>query len=83
MMMKWFIRVSVGVIIGAIGWATTFIMMGYKAQADINELKQAQIRSADETSNLKAEVRAVKEISLRTEHNTEKIRAYLLERAIK
>lgn len=83
MMMKWFIRVSVGVIIGAIGWSTTFIMMGYKAQADINELKQAQIRSADETSNLKAEIRTVKEISLRTEQNTEKIRAYLLERAIK
>ena len=82
-MMKWFIGVSSALILGSIGWMTTFITMGYQAQADIQDLKQSFVETRKEASDLKAEIRAVKEISLRTEENTEKIRTYLLERAIK
>jgi len=82
-MMRWLIGVSSAVILGAIGWMTTFITMGYQAQADIQDLKHSFIETRKEQSELKAELRAVKEISLRTEENTEKIRTYLLNKAIK
>lgn len=82
-MMKWFIGVSASLILGAVGWMTTFILMGYQAQADIQELKQFTSSLNKDNGELKAEIRAVKEISLRTEDNTEKIRTYLLQKAIK
>jgi hypothetical protein len=82
-MMKWFIGVSGTIALGAIGWMTTFITMGYQAQADIQDLKHSFVETRRDQSDLKAELRAVKEISLRTEDNTEKIRTYLLQKAIK
>lgn len=82
-MMKWFIGVSSGVILGAIGWATTFILMGYQAQADINDLKTSFGEIRNENSEMKSEISAVKAITRRTEDNTEKIRDFLLNNAIK
>jgi len=82
-MMKWFIGVSSALILGAMGWMTTFITMGYQAQADIIELKNSQYRLGENQGEVKAELRAVKAITERTEKNTEDIRKYLLNRAIK
>jgi len=82
-MMRWFIGVSSAVILGAIGWATTFITMSYQAQADILELKRSQESLSFNQSELKAELRAVKSITERTEKNTEDIRGYLLRKSIK
>jgi len=81
-MMKWFIGVSSALILGTIGWMTTFITMGYQAQADIVELKQSQQLLSENQTEVKAELRAVKAITERTEKNTEDIRKYLLNRAI-
>jgi hypothetical protein len=80
--MKWFIGVSSALILGTIGWMTTFITMGYQAQADIVELKQSQQLLSENQTEVKAELRAVKAITERTEKNTEDIRKYLLNRAI-
>lgn len=82
-MMKWFIGVSSALILGAIGWMTTFITMGYQAQADIVELKQNQYILSKSQSDLKADLSAVRAITERTEKNTEEIRKYLLDRSIK
>lgn len=82
-MMRWFIGVSSALILGAMGWMTTFIMMGYQAQADINDLQASFIDTRKETSMLKADISAVRAITERTEKNTEEIRKYLLDRAIK
>lgn len=81
-MMKWFIGVSSALILGAMGWCTTFILMGYQAKADIEDLKSFSSQLRSESSELRAEVRSVKEITKRTESNTEQIRTYLLGRAI-
>lgn len=83
MILKWFIGVSSAVLLGAIGWATTFITMGYQAKADIQDLKHSFVEIRKEQSESKAEIRAIKEIGTRTEKNTEDIRKYLLDRAIK
>lgn len=82
-MMKWFVGVSSALILGAMGWMTTFITMGYKAQADIIELKQSQHVLRESQTEVRAELRAVKAITERTEKNTEEIRRYLLNRAVK
>lgn len=82
-MMKWFIGVSASLILGAMGWMTTFIFMGYQAKADIETLSKQQVTQSKDSSELRAELRAVRAISERTEKNTEEIRNYLLNRAIK
>lgn len=82
-MMKWFIGVSSALIIGAMGWMTTFITMSYQARADIKELKVSLIDSKKEASTFKSEISAVRAITERTEKNTEEIRRYLLEKAIR
>ena len=82
-MMKWFVGVSSALILGAIGWMTTFITMGYQAQADIQDLKHSFVETRRESTTLRAEISAVRAISERTEKNTEDIRKYLLDRAIK
>lgn len=82
-MMKWFIGVSSALILGAMGWMTAFIAMGYQAQADIVDLKASFDNTRKESSALKADVSAVRAITERTEKNTEEIRRYLLDRAIK
>ena len=81
--MKWFVGVSSALILGAIGWMTTFITMGYQAQADIQDLKHSFVETRRESTTLRAEISAVRAISERTEKNTEDIRKYLLDRAIK
>jgi len=81
-MMNWLVGVSSAIILGGIGWCTTFIMMGYQASADINDLKTFSAQLRTENSQIKSEVSSVKAISIRTEDNTEKIRDYLLKRAI-
>lgn len=81
-MMKWFIGISSAIILGAMGWCTTFILMGYQAKADIEDLKTFSTQLRTENSEIKSEVRAIKEITKRTENNTEQIRSYLLGRAI-
>jgi hypothetical protein len=82
-MMKWAIGVSSALILGAIGWMTTFITMGYKAQADIVELKQSQHILSESQTQVRSELSAVRAIAERTEKNTEEIRRFLLERATK
>jgi hypothetical protein len=82
-MIKWFTGVSAAIILAIFGWAWMFVLMGYQAQADITDLKQSFIESRRESSTLKAELSAVKSITERTEKNTEDIRKYLLDRAIK
>lgn len=82
-MMKWFVGVSSALILGAMGWMTTFITMGYQAKADIIEVKASIIDARKESSTLKAELSAVRATTERTEKNTEEIRKYLLDRAIK
>jgi hypothetical protein len=82
-MIKWFTGVSAAIILAIFGWAWMFILMGYQAQADITKLREASMHSDQETEELKAEISAVKAITERTEKNTEEIRKYLLNRAIK
>lgn len=81
-MMKWFIGVSTAVILALIGWIWAFILMGYKAQADIETLQDMATISVNDRASLHGEIQTLKEISLRTEANTEKIRDYLLKRAM-
>lgn len=81
--MKWAIGVSSALILGAMGWMTTFITMGYKAQADIVELKQSQHILSESQTQVRSELSAVRAITERTEKNTEEIRRFLLERATK
>jgi hypothetical protein len=71
------------VILGAIGWATTFITMGYKAQADIDDLKESFVDIRKENITIKTELSAVKAITERTEKNTEEIRHFLLKKVDK
>lgn len=80
--MKWFIGVSSAIMLGALGWVWSFILMTYQASADVNALQVANYQIRSDSSDMKAELRAVKEISLRTEANTEKIREFLLRRAL-
>jgi uncharacterized cysteine cluster protein YcgN (CxxCxxCC family) len=82
-MVKWFTGVSAAIILAISGWAWMFVLMGYQAQADITELKKFTSHLNKDNSELKAEIRSVKSISERTEKNTEQIRDYLLNRAIK
>lgn len=82
-MIKWLTGVSAAIILAIFGWAWMFILMGYQAQADINDLKEYTSHLNKDNSELKAEIRSVKSIGERTEKNTEQIRDYLLKRAIK
>lgn len=82
-MLKWFIGVSSAVILALCGWSWTFVLMGYQAKADIKILQVNEKELVSVDTELKAELKAVKEISLRTEKNTEAIRDYLLKRAVK
>ena len=82
-MIKWFTGVSAAIILAIFGWAWMFVLMGYQAQADINDLKEYTHHLNKDNSDLKAEIRSVKSIGERTEKNTEQIRDYLLKRAIK
>lgn len=82
-MIKWFTGVSAAIILAIFGWAWMFVLMGYQAQADIDDLKAFTSHLNKDNSELKAEIRSVKSIGERTEKNTEQIRDYLLNRAIK
>lgn len=82
-MIKWFTGVSAAIILAIFGWAWAFIVMGYQAQADINDLKEYTSHLNKDNTELKAEIRSVKSIGERTEKNTEQIRDYLLNRAVK
>lgn len=82
-MIRWLTGVSAAIILAIFGWAWMFILMGYQAQADIDDLKGSFIESRKESSALKSDVSAVRAITERTEKNTEEIRRYLLDRAIK
>lgn len=81
-MLKWWIGFSSAVFLGFSAWAWGFVLMGYQAKADIDVLKIMEEKSAKERTEMKAELRVVKEINLRTEQNTEDIRTYLLNRAL-
>lgn len=82
-MLKWFTGVSAAIILAIFGWAWMFVLMGYQAQADIDDLKVFTSHLNRDNAELKAEIRSVKSITERTEKNTEQIRKYLLDRAIK
>jgi len=82
-MIKWFTGVSAAIILSICGWAWMFVLMGYQAQADITELKKSNEHINSESDLMKKEVAAIRAITERTEKNTEEIRKYLLERAIK
>jgi hypothetical protein len=79
-MLKWFIGVSSAMILAFFAWTWAFILMAYKAEADVKMLQIADQISIAERSQIKTEIQVVKEISLRTEKNTEQIRNYLLNR---
>jgi hypothetical protein len=80
-MLKWFIGVSAALIIALFGFGLDFIKMGYSASDDIVVLFNLNKERAQENAELKAEYRALKAISERTEKNTEEIRNFLLNKA--
>lgn len=82
-MIKWFTGVSAAIILSVFGWAWMFVLMGYQAQADITELKKSNAHLNKDNTEIQAQLEAVKAITERTEKNTEEIRKYLLDRAIK
>lgn len=82
-MIKWFTGVSAAIILAIFGWAWTFILMGYQAQADINQLKTITSDIHQDNGELREDISALRAVSERTEKNTEQIRDYLLKRAIK
>ena len=81
-MMKWFIGVSSMLLLALGTWSWAFVLMGYQAKADIENLKTFSSQLKNENSEIKVEVSVVKAITLRTEKNTEQIRNYLLNRAL-
>lgn len=81
--MKWFIGVSSAIVLAFCAWLWAFVLMGYQARADIETLQDMAQTSIHERSQLKADIQSVKAISERTEKNTEQIRDYLLNRAVK
>lgn len=82
-MIKWLVGVSSAIILAFCAWLWAFVLMGYQAKADIQTLQDMAQISIQERSQLKADVQTVKSISERTEKNTEQIRDYLLNRAVK
>ena len=82
-MIKWFTGVSAAIILSVFGWAWMFVLMGYQAQADITDLKASNAHLNKDNTEIQAQLEAVKAITERTEKNTEEIRKYLLDRAIK
>ena len=82
-MIKWFTGVSAAIILSVFGWAWMFVLMGYQAQADITDLKLSNAHLNKDNTEIQAQLEAVKAITERTEKNTEEIRKYLLDRAIK
>ena len=82
-MIKWFTGVSAAIILSVFGWAWMFVLMGYQAQADITDLKKTNLHMSSESDLMQKEVAAIRAITERTEKNTEEIRRYLLNKAIK
>lgn len=80
-MLKWWIGFSSAVFLALCAWVWAFVLMGYQAKADIEDLKGLTATASRERGELRTQVMVVKEISARTEKNTEQIRDYLLKKA--